>query len=160
MKRVLIILFCVLSALIMQSCSDKPEGATLRVEMDKSVRTVTPERDNMEIYGYKVIAVGPDGKESAPRYTYYTYINLDSLSVGEWTIKVYGFNKDRVDICYGETNVSLIAGKNSAKVNVDQLVGKGSMSLTLKWDKVAYPKAKSVKVTLNAQDGTEISLMP
>lgn len=160
MKRVLIILFCVLSALIMQSCSDKPEGATLRVEMDKSVRTVTPERDNMEIYGYKVIAVGPDGKESAPRYTYYTYINLDSLSVGEWTIKVYGFNKDRVDICYGETTVSLIAGKNSAKVNVDQLVGKGSMSLTLKWDKVAYPKAKSVKVTLNAQDGTEISLMP
>ena len=74
MKRVLIILFCVLSALIMQSCSDKPEGATLRVEMDKSVRTVTPERDNMEIYGYKVIAVGPDGKERAPRYTYYTYM--------------------------------------------------------------------------------------
>lgn len=160
MKRVLFALLCILLALTFQSCSDEVESATLRVEMNKSVRTVSPERENMEIYGYRVVTVGPDGKESAPRYTYYTYINLESLSVGEWTIKVYGFNKDRVDICYGETNVSLIAGKNSAKVNVDQLLGKGSMTLTLKWDDKAFPKAKSVKVTLNAQDGTEISVFP
>ena len=160
MKRVLYVLLCIALVLITQSCSDKPESATLRIEMNKSVRTVSPERENMEIYGYRVVAIGPDGKESTPRYTYYTYINLDNLSVGEWTIKVYGFNKDRTDICYGEEKISLTAGKNSAKVNVDQLIGKGSMSLTLKWDGTAFPKAKSVSVTLNSQDGEEISLFP
>ncbi len=160
MKRVLYVLLCVVMALSFQSCNDKVETATLRIEMNKSVRTVSPDRDNMEIYGYRVVAIGPDGKESTPRYTYYTYLNLDNLSVGEWTIKVYGFNKDRVDICYGEETITLTAGKNNAKINVDQLVGKGSMTLTLNWNDTAYPKAKSVKVTLNAQDGTEISLIP
>ena len=160
MKRVVYVLLCILLALSLQSCSDNVESATLRVEMNKSVRTLSPLRENMEIYGYRVIAVGPDGKESDPRYTYYSYINLDNLSVGEWTIKVYGFNQDRVDLCYGETTVYLTAGKNSAKVSVDQLVGKGSLTITLKWDDKAFPKAKSVFVTLTAQDGTEISLLP
>lgn len=160
MKRVFYVLLCILLALSVQSCNDNVESATLRVEMNKSVRTLSPLRENMEIYGYRVIAVGPDGKESDPRYTYYSYINLDNLSVGEWTIKVYGFNQDRVDLCYGETTVYLTAGKNSAKVSVDQLVGKGSLTITLKWDDKAFPKAKSVFVTLTAQDGTEISLLP
>lgn len=160
MKRVLFVLLCVMLALSVQSCSDEVESATLRVEMDKSVRTLSPSRENMEINGYRVVAVGPDGKERAPRYTYYSYINLDNLSVGEWTIKVYGFNQDKVDLCYGETTVYLTAGKNSARVSVDQLIGKGSLTINLKWDATAFPKAKSVLVKLTAQDGTEISLLP
>ena len=72
MKRVLFVLLCVMLALSVQSCSDEVESATLRVEMDKSVRTLSPSRENMEINGYRVVAVGPDGKERAPRYTYYS----------------------------------------------------------------------------------------
>ena len=61
MKRVVYVLLCILLALSVQSCSDNVESATLRVEMNKSVRTLSPLRENMEIYGYRVIAVGPDG---------------------------------------------------------------------------------------------------
>ena len=98
--------------------------------------------ENMEIHGYRVVAVGPDGKERAPQTTNYSYINLENLSVGEWTIKVYGYNQDNLDLCYGETTVKLTAGKNSARVYLDQLVGKGSLTISLKWDAAAYPKAK------------------
>ena len=160
MKRVLFVLLCIMLVLSVQSCSDKVESATLRVEMDKSVRTLSPLIENMEIHGYRVVAVGPDGKERAPQTTNYSYINLDNLSVGEWTIKVYGYNQDNLDLCYGESTVKLTAGKNSARVYLDQLVGKGSLTIYLKWDAAAYPKAKSVSVTLTAQDGTELSILP
>ena len=158
MRRFLIVALCSILAFFAISCKAEPESATLRIEMDKGVRTLSPERENMEINGYKVIAVGPDGKENTPRYTYYSYINLDNLSVGEWTIKVYGFNKDKVDICYGEATVALSAGKNSLRINVDRLIGKGSLSLTLKWNTEAFPNAKSVSLSLKAQDGTVVDI--
>ena len=93
MKRVLFVLLCVMLALSVQSCSDEVESATLRVEMDKSVRTLSPLIENMEIHGYRVVAVGPDGKERAPQTTNYSYINLENLSVGEWTSRYMGITK-------------------------------------------------------------------
>ena len=50
----------------------------------------------MEVYGYRIILIGPDSKEAEPRYTYYSYINLDGLTVGRWKIKVFGFNKEQM----------------------------------------------------------------
>lgn len=159
MRRSIIIVLCI-ALLLAVSCKEAPEGATLRIEMDRKIRTVAPEKENMEVYGYKVILTGPEGKESAPRYTYYSYINLDGLTVGVWKVKVYGFNKERVDVCYGEVETTLTAGKNSIKVKLDQLVGTGSLALTLKWDEYAFPDAHSVRVTLKASDGTDIALFP
>ena len=56
MKRVLFVLLCIMLVLSVQSCSDKVESATLRVEMDKSVRTLSPLIENMEIHQYHLTA--------------------------------------------------------------------------------------------------------
>ena len=129
MRKIIAGILCILAIVAFSSCSDAPESATLRIEMDRKIRTVTPEKENMEVYGYRIILTGPDSKEAEPRYTYYSYINLDGLTVGRWKIKVFGFNKERVDVCQGEKDLDLTAGKNSVTVKLDQLIGKGSFTL-------------------------------
>ncbi|MBQ0070406.1 MAG: hypothetical protein KBS81_00880, partial [Spirochaetales bacterium] len=161
MKRILLITMAVLTLLsLFVSCKEEPLAATLRVEMDKGTRTIQPEQDEMEIYGYRVIPVGPDGQEHAARYTYYSYINLDGLTVGNWTIKVYGFSKDRKDLAYGEQKVSLQTGKNTTTIEVKELIGEGGLDLTLFWDSAQLPTASTLKLIMTDQDGKKVELTP
>ena len=99
MKKLFIVLCVLLTLVGFISCETQTETATLRVEMKNSRRTIQPGEDNLEIYGYKIVTVSPDGKESEPYYTYYSYLNLEGLNVGKWSIKVYGFNSDRYKKC-------------------------------------------------------------
>ncbi len=160
MKKGFIILSIMLALLLAVSCSTESETATLRIEMNSSRRTVTPDNEALEIYGYKVIAVSPDGSESDPYYTYYSYINLDGLNVGKWKIKVYGFNSTRKDIVYGEGEISLIAGKNTISIALDTLVGEGDLSITLDWSETSLSDVKTVNTVFKSQDGKEIILYP
>ena len=80
MKKYIVGLFVLLTLFSFISCKAELETATLRVEMDSERRTLKPDEKEMSIYGYKVIAVSPDGKESDPYYTYYSYINIDGLN--------------------------------------------------------------------------------
>ncbi|MGN1163293.1 MAG: hypothetical protein ACI4S4_00665, partial [Candidatus Ornithospirochaeta sp.] len=156
MRKITFILL--LFALLLASCSNEVENATLRIEMESTKRTISPEWEGMEVVGYRVVLTGPDGKENAPRYTYFTYLNLEGLPLGKYSIKVYGFNKDKVDMAIGEAEVDLIAGKNSARVRVDQLVGTGNLSIDMSWDKDAYPGVKKVEVSLTSQGGEKIAV--
>lgn len=163
MKKTFITL-CILLSLIAiltgVSCKAEKESASLRIEMRSSRRTVKPDDEAMEIYGYKVITISPDGKESDPYYTYYSYINLDGLSVGKWKIKVYGFNSARKDLSYGEGEISLIAGKNTIAISLDELIGNGDLKLTLKWDENVIKNVKTVHTVFKSQSGNEIVLSP
>lgn len=152
-KLVLIGLFLLLAVI---SCSSEPETTTLRVEMDKGKRTVAPSQGNMEIYGYRIIPVNAEGKEQTERYTYYSYINLDGLTVGEWTIKVYGFSKDRMDLAYGESKVNLVRGKNTTKIEVKELIGTGELDLSLLWDIAQFPTAYRIETHMCTQSGEDV----
>lgn len=160
MKKLLIGLCVVLSLIIFASCEAEIETATLRIEMKNSRRTIQPDKENLDIYGYKIIAVSPDGKESNPYYTYYSYINLEGLNVGKWTIKVYGFNSDREDLSYGEGEISLIAGKNTISISLDELIGEGDLSVTLDWSESGIDDVKTIQTTFRSQSGEEIVLTP
>ncbi len=162
MKKSLTLLVILLSliTLLSVSCKAEAESASLRIEMKNSRRTVKPDAEEMEIYGYKVITISPDGKESDPYYTYYSYINLDGLTVGKWKIKVYGFNSARKDLAYGEGEISLIAGKNTIAISLDELVGNGDLKLTLKWDENVIKDIKSIHTVFKSQSGNEIILTP
>ena len=160
MKKALIILSIMLALLIVVSCKSESETATLRIEMNSSRRTVAPDDEALEIYGYKVITVSPDGSESDPYYTYYSYINLDGLNVGKWKIKVYGFNSKREDLAYGEGEIDLIAGKNTLSISLDTLVGEGDLSITLDWSETSLVDIKTVNTVFKSQDGKEIALYP
>lgn len=160
MKKLLFVSLIVISLLLIVACEPEAERATLRIELKNTRRTISPEKENLEIYGYKIIAVAPSGKESEAYYTYYSYLNLDGLSVGKWKIKVYGFNSERQDIAYGEGEISLISGKNTISISLDTLVGSGDLSLTLDWSDSGLEDVKTVHTVFKAHDGKEIILTP
>lgn len=160
MKNVLVFFLSILIIFSFLSCETERETATLRIELNKRNRTVKPEEESMEIYGYRIIAIGPDGKESNPHYTYYSYLNLDGLNVGKWKIKVFGFNSERKDLAYGEGEISLVSGKNTIAISLDELIGNGNLSLLLKWDEVVFKNVKYVHTMFKSQNGKEITLSP
>lgn len=160
MKKIIFCLTVLTALLCLISCEAEKETATLRVELNDTRRTIKPEEENLEIYGYRITALSPDGKESDPYYTYYSYINLDGLNVGRWTIKVYGFNSERKDLIYGESEVSLIAGKNTIAVSLNSLVGEGDLSLKLDWQDSGLEDVKEIHTVFKSQSGKEIILSP
>lgn len=160
MRKISTLLIVLSLILLLFSCEAEKESATLRVEMNDTRRTIKPGEEDLEIYGYKIIAVSPDGKESDPYYTYYSYINLEGLNVGKWTIKVYGFNENKEDLIYGESTVSLIAGKNTISVSLTSLVGEGSLSLKLDWKDSGLEDVKTIHTVFKSQSGKEITLSP
>ncbi len=143
----------------MSSCNTEAESATLRIELKSSRRTIEPEED-YEIYGYRITAISPDGKESDPHYTYYSYMNLDGLCIGEWKIKVYGFNSDRNDLSYGEGKISLVTGKNTISIALTELVGEGDLSVTLDWRDANLEDVKEIRTVFKNQQGEAIKLSP
>lgn len=158
MKKATLLLLALALVLGATGCQSEPESTTLRVEMDKGKRTIAPEQGDMEIYGYRIIPVNAEGKAMAERYTYYSYINLDGLTVGDWTIKVYGFSKDRMDLAYGESKVTLVPGKNTTKIEVKELVGTGDLDLRLRWDTAQFPTAYGIETVMCTQVGENIPL--
>ncbi len=156
----LLVLLCIALALVI-SCKDEPSTATLRVELNKGTRTISPNDDDMDITGYRIIPTGPDGKAGSTRYTYYSYCNLENLQFGEWNIDVYGFNSNRVDIAYGSANILVASGNNSVTIPVNQLIGEGALSLTFSWDSESVTNP-SLKLFLKSQDSNsaEIELSP
>lgn len=161
MKKLFTLLIPLLFVLLLiPSCKEKSETASLRVELDKGSRTIAPEKEDMEIYGYRIIPVSPDGKEQQERITYYSYINLEGLSVGEWTIRVYGFSKDRKDLAYGEGKINLTSGKNTMRIEVKDLIGSGSLNLTFKWDETLFTNMDHIKLSLESQNGESTEYTP
>ncbi len=160
MKRLFIILSIMLSLFVIVSCKPETERANLRIELKNTRRTIAPEKENLEIYGYKIIAVSPSGNESEPYYTYYSYLNLDGLSVGKWKIKVYGFNFEKQDIAYGEGEIGLISGKNNISISLDTLLGNGDLSLTLDWSDSGLEDVKTIHTVFKSHSGKEIILAP
>ena len=160
MRRIAICILALLTVISFISCEAEQETASLRVEMNDNRRTLKPEEKEMSAYGYKVILVGPDGKESDAHYTYYSYLNIDGLNVGEWTVKVYGFNNKRKEISYGEKTIALKSGKNNISISLETLIGEGNLELIIKWDIEAYKDVKGIHTMFKSQDGKEIILTP
>lgn len=155
MRNKLVILGCLcLFTIGLISCSEEPTTSTLRVELDKGTRTISPSDGSMEIIGYRIVPTGPDGKEASTRYTYYSYCNLENLAYGKWKIEAYGFNSDKIDIAYGSTEVMITGGDNKTVINVHKVIGKGDLSISFTWDKTKI-KDPVLNLYLKAQDNSQ-----
>lgn len=155
-KRTLptLILFFVL--ILLSSCAEENQFSTLRLQLDKGTRTISPEESAMEICCYKILLTSPEGKQWGERLTYHSYCSFEDLYPGKWNIKVYGQNSNRVDLASGEIDVDLKEGDNSAYVVVDNLLGKGSLEVRISWD-ASKVRAPSLSLLIEKQ-GEEIAL--
>ena len=77
-KRTLptLILFFVL--ILLSSCAEENQFSTLRLQLDKGTRTISPEESAMEICCYKILLTSPEGKQWGERLTTFRYDMLVS----------------------------------------------------------------------------------
>ena len=151
-KNLMISVMCLI-ILLAFGCKSEPATGSLRVELDKGYRTISPTDSSMDIIGYKIVPTGPDGKQASIRYTYYSYCNLENLSLGKWKLEAYGFNKDRIDIAYGSVDAMVTNEQTSAVIKVNQLIGTGSLMLDFLWDKTNLSNP-NLKLYLKSKDST------
>ena len=143
MKANKLAIFILIAALLLLAgCKEESHFSTLRLEIDKGTRTISPNESSMEICCYKIILTDPNGDEWGERLTYHSYCSFDDLYPGKWKIEVYGQNTSRESLAYGAIEVTLKEGDNSAYVEVNQLIGKGSLDVRITWDpsKVQNPE--------------------
>ncbi|MBO5770734.1 MAG: hypothetical protein J6R23_05735 [Spirochaetales bacterium] len=156
-KNLLIILMMIIATTLIMSCEDETSFTSLRLEMDKGTRTLSPGESAMEISCYRIILTTPDGKEWGERLTYHSYCSFEDLFPGKWKITVYGMNSTRVDIASGEIEVDLKEGENNAAVDVNKLVGSGALEAKITWDSDAV-ESPTLNLFLAKQGEEELSL--
>lgn len=155
MKKIFLVLLVIL-LLLSSSCSDEREEATVRINFDSGLsRTLSPEEELLEVYGYTVIPIRPDGKEDKKRTSYYSYINISNLYVGHWKFKIYAFNKEKINIAYGEIDADLSSGKNTYNAKVKKLIGNGKMELTFTWDENYFGEGLLFSCEILTPEGTK-----
>lgn len=156
-KNLLVILMMIIATTLIMSCEDETSFTSLRLEMDKGTRTLSPGESAMEISCYRIILTTPDGKEWGERLTYHSYCSFEDLFPGKWKITVYGMNSTRVDIASGEIEVDLKEGENNAAVEVNKLVGSGALEAKITWDADAV-ESPTLNLFLAKQGEEELSI--
>lgn len=147
-----------LSLLCILGCHTETVNTTLRIEMDRGTRTISPDLSHMEVISYRIILTDPYGSAMSEKLTYHSYCTFEKLYPGKWKAEVYGQNTAGTDIAFGEKEIELADGPNSTTINVDKLIGKGSAKIEIKWDpdKISSPTLKLFLAKQGEQE-TEIT---
>lgn len=112
---------------------------------------------DMELAGYDIAGAGPAG-ESFFRTTVDTSTQVPGLSLGDWTITIYGKNAAGTIIAQGEQNVTIAAtGTQAIDIAVLPIVGVGSVDLRVNWT-AAEVGQPSIQASLTPSSGAPLVL--
>ena len=150
-RFVFIVMATVLSALLFCSCEQEADHATLRVNLRQD-RSIVPADFPLEIDSYRIIGDGP-GSESFNVETSKETISLEGLVIGEWTIEAEGLNANNDVLVTGSTTHRLSAANGSCTIILEDLVGTGSLEISLNWDPERISGEASIELELTPQYG-------
>lgn len=63
-----------------------------------------------------------------------TTFTLQSLPVGQWSFEAKAYNLDGVALSRGTLDTLITASTNSLSIELDEMIGSGSLSVTCTWD--------------------------
>ncbi len=148
-KTLTVILLLALA--VLASCEEAQDYATLRVNLQKD-RSIVPEDYPLEITSYRVSGTGPSGASFSVETSRET-VSLEGLVIGEWNLLAEGLNSRGDTLVTGETVHRLSATNGSTVIVLKDLVGEGSLSITLSWDPERLSGTPSVEMELTPQYG-------
>ena len=140
-----------LALAVLASCEESQDYATLRVNLQKD-RSIVPEDYPLEITSYMVSGTGPSGASFSVETSRET-VSLEGLVIGEWNLLAEGLNSRGDTLVTGETTHRLSATNGSTVIVLKDLVGEGSLSITLSWDPERLSGTPSVEMELTPQYG-------
>lgn len=158
MRRMLFVFLLVLCLMLsLVSCSDEGGTATMKLmlkKMDLGAKTLLPvDASSLQITRYRIRGSGPNNGEFDIS-TDNTSVTINGLEVGSWNVNAWGLNNSGTELVQGTTVYDLTQNSGTAQVVLDQMVGNGTMLLTIDWTNTELPDP-SLEVFITPQGGTE-----
>lgn len=155
------ILTITLLALLLAGCQEAGQSTTtLRVRLSSPrvfQRALIPSADSLGIDHFVINATGPR-EQTVQITTDDDEVLLGNLSIGWWTIEATAYNSDGIALVRGAATTLLSSKTNHALVELSELVGTGTLELTVCWDVDQVADDVSVQATLYDQELAEVTI--
>ncbi len=152
------ILAICLTSLFYTGCRNPEYTASMELHLDTTSRTLVPENTPLFVESYEIDGTGPEEHTFAVRSTK-SVIAIEGLVPGQWSLHVLGRNKNGTALVSGETSVELEPDKNTITMELNTMVGTGTLDIDISWD----PKLISysdIEILLTDESGLETHVKP
>ena len=142
-------------------CKEEPGRSSLRLTMqsnDGQNRSILPQDTPLEVSRYAVTGTGPQGSTFEVQSTSPT-IEVEGLLMGNWILTAVGQNKHGVNLVSGSTTCSLTSEPTNALIELNTLMGSGTMNVGLTWDKSKISNP-SIDLWITDSDGIKTKVTP
>ena len=154
MIRLLTTLILALSLAVLPSCEEPKTHGTMRINLEQASRSIVPEGYPLEVEEYRIIGEGPQGADFEVR-TERTSITVEGLVSGEWMLEAEGMNAYGDVLVTGSTVFSFSPSNPSTTITLDELIGTGSLNISLSWDPTLIVGSAEVKLSIRPQYGAD-----
>lgn len=155
-------LIIALAALSLASCQQSPDHgsgrASLTVQLSAprfSHRALIPSPQQLSIDHFTIEASGPNG-QTAHVTTEAETVTLGNLAIGWWHLAVVGYNSDGTALVEGSATALLSSVTKTVTVELDTLVGSGSLDLTVRWEVDQVDSDAELLITLYDQSLADV----
>lgn len=134
--------------------------ASLRLHLTSprfSHRALIPSTEALTIDHFDIVAHGPQEK-SVELTSHEEEVVLGNLLIGWWTIEATAYNKSGVALVSGSVKTLLSTKTTTANLELSDLVGSGTLSLSATWDPDQVADDVALSVTLLDQEMHTVAL--
>ncbi|NBK20475.1 MAG: hypothetical protein EOM68_00400 [Spirochaetia bacterium] len=142
-------------------CKEEPGRSSLRLTMqrnDDQNRSILPEDTPLEVSRYAVTGTGPQGSTFEMQSANPT-MEVEGLLMGNWEITAVGQNRNGVNLVSGSTTCSLTSEPTNALIELNTLMGTGTMNVQFTWDKTKISNP-SIDLWVTDPDGIKTKVNP
>ena len=157
MKKLFIVISILSSIMLLASCEEAQSHETLRINLaSDSSRSILPEDFPLNIVSYRITGSGPAGA-SLDIETSKTSTTVDGMAVGEWELQATALNENGDALVRGSTEVRITGRSANTTIYLDELIGKGDVTINLSWDPDVLTSDPVIIVEFIPEyDGTEV----
>ena len=142
-------------------CKEEPGRSSLHLTMQRNEeqnRSILPQDTPLEVSRYAVTGTGPQGSTFELQSTNPT-MEVEGLLMGNWDIVAVGQNKNGVNLVSGSTTCSLTSEPTNALIELNSLVGTGTMNVQFSWDKTKISNP-SIDLWVTDPEGIKTKVNP
>lgn len=156
MKRLFLI--PLLALLLLTGCDDNKATHTdlvVRFACEKfsmQDRSLLPTTEAMDIAQYRIFGDGPNS-ESVDVRGESSVVTLGQLLMGRWSLTAQALNSTGAILAQGSLVTMLSSATNTATINLTELVGEGTLSVSYSWN--LEQVASDVRLELSLTDQNE-----
>ena len=154
MIRLLTTLMLAISLLALPSCEEPKTHGTMRINLEQGTRSIVPSGYPVEVEEYRITGEGPQGADFEVK-TERTSITIEGLIAGEWILEAEGMNSHGDVLVRGDTVFAFSASNPSTTITLDELIGTGSLKVTLEWDPSLIVGNAEVELSIRPQYGSD-----